>query len=177
MAKAAAVLGLLFTAFTYANNLRLSQAERLYAETKALMEQYDTSGVRRLENVLIQRLLFYSQGGNNLNNPNHFPDKLFAAIAKETLFADTGDNGDREFRVRPFVDDLNLILDFYAQVDFCLEAEMCDGEILLGYFCPRAEEFQSRHQRLIAFYRDFEGSGDQRHELERFTDKCRTADL
>lgn len=101
---------------------------------------------------------------------------MFEAVARETLFAYTGEGYGGSVEVRPFVDDLNLILDFYAQVDFCSEAKMCDREILMGYFCPRAAEFLTRHRRLIAFYREFEGSGGQRHELDRFLDKCSQAE-
>ena len=172
LAKGLALAGFIFTAFTYAYDLRVDRQERRYNEAKALIGQY-AEAIWPLENELTQRLYYYTIGDLDLNDPQIFDDGQFELIARETLFGTTGENGSSSgVRPKPFVGDLARIIDFYEQVDFCLSAGMCASEVAGGYFCPRARSFAQRFDRLITYYYNFEGSEDWSNAFDRLLERC-----
>lgn len=155
--KAVAVAAFLFTAFSYANNLRLTQKTARYEEARELIGLYRTDGVRDAEQELFARSLYYRDDGLDPNDPGDYPDRILKEIATETLFGTTGamDN-----KLPGLLSKLLDIADFYAEVSFCLAQKICDPVIAEQYFCPRAISFEKANRRLIAYYSDYSNSED-----------------
>ena len=147
-----AVLAFLFTALSYANNLRLNQKAARYSEARALMTQYRESGVRAAEHALYARSLYYRVDGLDPNEPGDYPDAIYEEIAKEALFGATGISEEESPPLLPrFLD----VADFYAEVSFCLTQKICDDTIAQGYFCPRVAGFHASNARLFDYYSDY----------------------
>lgn len=172
LGKSLALAGFLFTVLTYAYNLHVDRQHERYKQATVLVEQYSKSGVLGFENELVQRSLYYNAGGLNLNNEENYPDEAFELIAKETLFGYDGRAQGGETKIKPFLGKLMDIMDFYARVGFCLDAEICDDRILRRFFCPRAKAFGERHSRLIAYYNDYGSSKAWSDGLDSFNRGC-----
>ena len=167
--KATAVVALLFTVFTYAYNQKLDIDRNRYTASIDLMYRYRTDGVRAAETTLDQRLLYYMAGGKDPNDPEVYTDRLFDALAKEVLFGFTGTPGQT---VRPLLPELFQIADFYGEVGFCIQHQMCDADILRSHFCPRAARFKVGRARLIDYYTSYSSSGVWFDGMEEFMALC-----
>lgn len=174
LGKSLALAGFLFTVATYAYNLHVDRQNQRYKEATALIEQYNGSGIRGLENELTQRLLYYNAGGYTVNDPASYSTEAFDLIAKETLFGYTGVDTGADTGIKPFLSQFLEIMDFYARVGFCLDAKICDADITRRYFCPRASAFEQHHRRLIAYYQDYVGTKGWSDELDRLNRNCDT---
>lgn len=167
--KATAVVALLFTVFTYAYNQKLELDRNRYTASVELIDRYRTDGVRTAETTLDQRLLYYMTDGKDPNDPEVYTERLFDALAKEVLFGFTGTPGQT---VRPLLPELFQIADFYGEVGFCIQHQMCEAGILRSHFCPRASRFMTGRARLIDYYTAYSSSGDWIDGMEKFMALC-----
>jgi hypothetical protein len=169
LGKAIALAGLLFTAFTYANNLWLEQKKARYSEIRSLVQRYEADGIRDAEHDLSTRLLYYRVDGLDPNDPTDYPDRLYDEIAKELLF---GANTSEGSPGTAFIPRLLDIADFYAEVSFCLELSICDVGTGKRFFCPRATSFAVNNGRLISYYSEYSNSPDWAKGLQSLVARC-----
>lgn len=167
--KVVAVAALLFTAFSYVNNLRLGQEKARYDEARALIAQYRSEGIRDAEQLFFTRSLYYRIEGMDPNDPADYPESIYKEIANEMLFGATGSS---EEESPSLLHDLLDIADFYSEVSFCLAQGICDAEIAEMYFCPRAETFRTANRRLISFYSDYANSQEWGNGILALVERC-----
>lgn len=170
--KGIALAGFLFTAGTYAYNQHTAREEERYNKSVALIEDYRAAGIRDHEVALTTRLLYYNDPGQDLNDPASIDDEIFDSVAKETFFGFDGEVSAPESGLEAFLDEFLDITDFYARVNFCIDAEICDRPILTRYFCPRAATFHRRHRRLMAWYAAYSNTEDWNAGLESLVGIC-----
>lgn len=168
--KGVALAAFVFSASSYVYNLHVTRERQQYSEAMTLIDDYSKSGPRTYENQLNARLLYYRNGGIDLNDEADFPDELFEDVARETLFGFAGGTSDAD--ITPFLDRFFEIADLYERVAFCIDARVCDEVIVLQYFCPRAERVAADHVRLIAYYTEYSGSEDWIDGLNRVNARC-----
>lgn len=166
--KATGLAALLFTAFSYVYDLHLSQRAARYDASLALIQRYRADEIRRSETLLAQRLLYYQSDGLDPNDPDDYSDRLFDGMAREILFGDTGGDAPE----KPFLGRLFLIADFYAEVAFCIRGSMCDSDVAIAYFCPRAKALRENNRRLLDYYSAYAGSEEWSHGLETLVEIC-----
>ena len=167
--KAVAVLAFLFTALSYANNLRLGQKTARYAEARALMTQYREAGVRAAEHAIFARSLYMREDGLDPNNPDNFPQAIYNAYANGLLF---GVITNSEVRNPPLLNQFLDVADFYAEVSFCLTQSICDQEITRDFFCPRVSEYYFSNRRLFDYYSEYAQSQEWKNGISALLAQC-----
>lgn len=167
--KALALAAFLFTTFSFVYNQYKERAAARYAASVDMMERYRREGIREAETTLAQRMLYYQADGLDPNNPADFDERFFDAIAKEILFGHDGTDTRSE---NAFLPRLYLISDFYGEVTFCLDNQICNPDILKSYFCPRASRFGTQNRRLLAYYDDYTSSKELTDVFEKLDARC-----
>lgn len=171
--KGIALAGFLFTVGTFSYNQYVKRSEARFAAAIELVDAYSDDGIRTLENRLSTRLLYYNDGDTNLNNPADYDDEDFDFAAKETLFGYDGELSAPDSGLEPYLDEMQDITDFYAQVSFCIDASICDADVLTRYICPRAESFAMQNERLMAWYANYSNIKDWNRGLTSLLETCR----
>lgn len=173
LGKGVALAGFLFTVGTYAYGQYVGREEARYQKSIAMIDDYRAEGIRQLEEGLNTRLLAYNDEDFSLNNHDHYDLETFDAIAKDVFFGFDGEVGPPDSGIEPYADEILTIADFYARVEFCAAAEICDQEILNRYFCPRAVSFADRNERLLSWYSTYSDMEAWNNGLATLVGTCR----
>ena len=146
--KLTALATLMFSAFTYWNNIHIDTSIRKYNFSVDILKEY-TDSIRAKEHALENRRAYYG----NLNDSNKFPDEYFKAIADEILldYVETRTNKELQHK-KPHLKTLLAINDFYERSYFCATKDICSRYIVTEYICPKALNFYERYKRLLAYY-------------------------
>lgn len=162
--KLTAVAVFLFAIVEYFQlHSRNSEHERMLQSHRAVVEWHHSDTSKFLLNLGL-RIAPY-QRYYRLNEPGSISDEKFSLIFESVVFGAED--------APPMLSEFIRAVDYFESLYFCVEAGVCDKEIVFRYFCPKLENFDTQSRRFVSGMRKYVGQDQFARSLANFLRDCK----